>query len=116
MVTRLSGASEVWFAGVHSDVGGGNGNLGLNDIALRWMALKAPGGGFAGLFERTGARSDTFLQSCRARQPFPGYDVIRNDWRPIREGDRVHQSVALPRPGFNNPNVSVVAEPDVVLL
>jgi hypothetical protein len=28
---------EVWFRGVHSDVGGGNGNLGLNWLALNWM-------------------------------------------------------------------------------
>jgi uncharacterized protein (DUF2235 family) len=28
---------EVWFRGVHSDVGGGNGNRGLNWIALHWM-------------------------------------------------------------------------------
>ena len=28
---------EVWFRGVHSDVGGGNANLGLNWIALNWM-------------------------------------------------------------------------------
>src|SRR5207248_8955640 len=38
--TRLSGACEVWFRGVHSDVGGGNGNRGLNDIALKWMMSK----------------------------------------------------------------------------
>jgi uncharacterized protein (DUF2235 family) len=29
--------SEVWFRGVHSDIGGGNGNRGLNWIALNWM-------------------------------------------------------------------------------
>jgi uncharacterized protein (DUF2235 family) len=28
---------EAWFRGVHSDVGGGNANLGLNWIALNWM-------------------------------------------------------------------------------
>jgi uncharacterized protein (DUF2235 family) len=28
---------EVWFRGVHSDVGGGNGNRGLNWIALNYM-------------------------------------------------------------------------------
>ena len=28
---------EVWFRGVHSDVGGGNANRGLNWIALNWM-------------------------------------------------------------------------------
>ena len=39
--TRLPGAVEVWFRGVHSDVGGGNGNSGLNDIALKWMMKKA---------------------------------------------------------------------------
>jgi uncharacterized protein (DUF2235 family) len=28
---------EVWFRGVHSDIGGGNANRGLNWIALDWM-------------------------------------------------------------------------------
>jgi uncharacterized protein (DUF2235 family) len=43
-LTRLSKAGrtfpklrEVWFRGVHSDVGGGNGNPGLNWITLNWM-------------------------------------------------------------------------------
>jgi hypothetical protein len=43
--TRLPGACEVWFRGVHSDVGGGNGNTGLNDIALKWMMSKAEAAG-----------------------------------------------------------------------
>jgi hypothetical protein len=41
--TRLKGAYEVWFRGVHSDIGGGNTNRGLNDIALKWMMSKALG-------------------------------------------------------------------------
>jgi hypothetical protein len=28
---------QVWFAGVHSDVGGGYKNKGLSDTALKWM-------------------------------------------------------------------------------
>lgn len=32
---------ELWFRGVHSDVGGGNGNLGLSGITLRWMLEQA---------------------------------------------------------------------------
>lgn len=43
-LTRLSRADkpdlrivEAWFRGVHSDVGGGNGNRGLNWISLHWM-------------------------------------------------------------------------------
>lgn len=39
--TRLEGAYEVWFRGAHSDIGGGNGNRGLNDITLKWMMSKA---------------------------------------------------------------------------
>jgi hypothetical protein len=39
--TRLPGAREVWFRGAHSDIGGGNGNIGLNDITLKWMLSKA---------------------------------------------------------------------------
>lgn len=41
--TRLNGACEVWFRGVHSDIGGGNGHKGLNDITLKWMFSKARG-------------------------------------------------------------------------
>lgn len=43
--TRLEGAREVWFRGVHSDVGGGNTNRGLNDIVLKWMMSKAKAAG-----------------------------------------------------------------------
>jgi uncharacterized protein (DUF2235 family) len=32
---------ELWFRGVHSDIGGGNGNRGLNWIALNWMYVNA---------------------------------------------------------------------------
>ena len=39
-VTRLNGAHEVWFTGVHTDVGGG-GAVGLSNISLRWMLAKA---------------------------------------------------------------------------
>jgi len=32
---------EVWFRGVHSDVGGGNGNPGMNWLSLHWMYQQA---------------------------------------------------------------------------
>ena len=32
---------ECWFRGVHSDVGGGNGNFKLSNIALQWMLSNA---------------------------------------------------------------------------
>jgi uncharacterized protein (DUF2235 family) len=48
-LTRLCGKDgsrpdrlvEVWFRGVHSDIGGGNGNRGLNWIPLHWMFMNA---------------------------------------------------------------------------
>ncbi|TVQ10620.1 MAG: DUF2235 domain-containing protein [Balneolaceae bacterium] len=38
---------QVWFAGVHSNVGGGYTTTGLSDIALEWMAGKASAAGLA---------------------------------------------------------------------
>jgi uncharacterized protein (DUF2235 family) len=37
----VQGFIEAWFRGVHSDVGGGNGNRGLNWISLHWMLQAA---------------------------------------------------------------------------
>ena len=37
--------NETWFRGVHSDVGGGNGNSGLSSISLDWMFRAAHGRG-----------------------------------------------------------------------
>jgi uncharacterized protein (DUF2235 family) len=36
---------QVWFAGVHSNIGGGYPDRGLSDITLRWMMEKAAGTG-----------------------------------------------------------------------
>jgi uncharacterized protein (DUF2235 family) len=38
---------QVWFAGVHTDVGGGNADSRLADLALRWMADRAAAEGLA---------------------------------------------------------------------
>jgi len=38
---------QVWFVGVHSNVGGGYRDGGLSDLALRWMVRKAEGCGLA---------------------------------------------------------------------
>jgi uncharacterized protein (DUF2235 family) len=36
---------QVWFSGVHSDVGGGYPDAGLADVPLRWMAARAAAAG-----------------------------------------------------------------------
>lgn len=38
---------QQWFAGVHGDVGGGNADPGLADVALHWMWSRAAGHGLA---------------------------------------------------------------------
>jgi uncharacterized protein (DUF2235 family) len=40
-------AKQIWFAGVHSDVGGGYAQTGLSDIALEWMMDEAEKQGLA---------------------------------------------------------------------
>ncbi len=38
---------QVWFAGAHCDIGGGNPQTGLSDITLQWMIEKAGGSGLS---------------------------------------------------------------------
>lgn len=82
---------EVWFRGVHSDVGGGNGNLGLNWIALNWIFESAL---------RHGLPIDpAAVVANRAFQALPRtisrHEVAIGPPRRIVTGDAVHATVAL---------------------
>jgi hypothetical protein len=77
----------VWFRGVHSDIGGGNDNRGLNDIAMRWMTRKAKA---AGLPIEEG--------DIAALRPDPSaaaklHDKLPDFWRPFKDDDVVHYTV-----------------------
>jgi hypothetical protein len=89
---RLAGAYEVWFRGVHSDIGGGNGNIGLNDIALKWMMCKAK----AALLPITDA-------DIQALHPDPNADPNKDmpllDIRNVVPADRRHYT-AIDRDGW----------------
>lgn len=81
-----AGLVEAWFRGVHSDVGGGNGNPGMNWLSLHWMyqnavrhglpiAAKAIDNNFKDSFDRDGRRraqavSDHALDARLARDVF----------------------------------------------
>ncbi|HEX6639337.1 MAG TPA: DUF2235 domain-containing protein [Steroidobacteraceae bacterium] len=99
--TRLRGAhsQEVWFRGVHSDVGGGNDNHALNDITLRWMLHKAAASGLP-------MATNCVDASCARADPGgkigDNFDPIRNRAREPKEGDLYHYTVAT-RPGHVNP-------------
>lgn len=89
-------ASEVWFAGVHSDVGGTfDDDPRLSTIALRWVAEGARDAGL--LFD-----ADRFAKECAVTADFATGTIHAMDrvWalvgtrrRPIPPGAEVHSSV-----------------------
>ena len=115
-LTRLSGSApatgvvlqEVWFRGVHSDVGGGNGNDTLNGIALNWIFQNAKR---CGLPIR---ESDVLTNIAGILEPprISDHDIDAEVRRKIRDTDLLHSSVILTgvaeagRP-FNNPSVEL---------
>ena len=90
---RDARALQVWFAGVHSDVGGGYANSGLADIALNWMIYRALSHGLE--FEQSYMDENV--------DPRPGaliHETYKGKWKPlgkklrkILKTDFVHQAV-----------------------
>jgi hypothetical protein len=97
--TRVRSACEVWFRGLHSDVGGGNGNRALNDLSLRWMLRKALACGLP-------MSEDCVARSCdRANvngQVAEYIDLVNGLARKLEPEDRFHYSVSA-RPQHVNP-------------
>lgn len=109
---------ELWFRGVHSDVGGGNKNAGLSDIALYWMFRSAMRSGL--VFDQ--AAVDDARQNEKPDTPISVHDVdpVPNPFRVIRWNDCVHTSVADrvdKRPRFHNnpPSGLTVVDDDGVI-
>lgn len=95
---------EMWFAGVHSDVGGFfPDDHRLSDIALQWMAEEAIGAGLrvdaAGFEGHVGASPGAALpdEHClgKIHHNGPLWFLAGLGWhrRPIEPGDEVHPSV-----------------------
>ena len=103
-VTRLLNGYEVWFRGVHSDVGGGNGNVGLATITLRWMLRKAIAAGLP--IKETAIAAHQSKINLEAPL-HPPRDFIPNEYRGFLKGDRFHYTVNA-RPNHHNlPNECV---------
>jgi uncharacterized protein (DUF2235 family) len=119
-LTRLTGTGqnegtrlrEAWFRGVHSDIGGGNGNRGLNWIALNWMYENARRHGLPIMDAAIATNlADKGLLQQIGRHPIDA-EVIRK----IRDSDLLHASVKL-EPGVpgrrhNNPKVALARVDD----
>ena len=101
-LTRMGGTSqdetdrliEIWFRGVHSDVGGGDAALGLSSIALNFMFDEAI---------RAGVSIDPAVAALNAKRMDVNCPICLHPqhaleqltpFRTIRRGDFIHASVA----------------------
>jgi len=93
-VTRLdktntrNNVEELWFRGVHSDIGGGNRNTGLSNISLRWMMEKAMEHGVP--IEQ--ADIDRYAAIDPTAPLGENFDPIKNPKRVVNGTDRFHPS------------------------
>jgi len=90
-VTRVDDGYQVWFRGVHSDVGGGNQNTPLSNLALAWMLRKAAA---VGLPVDAGAADRLAFDALAPVRPATMGPMKK--FRDVRATDRVHHS-ASPR-------------------
>lgn len=90
---------ELWFKGVHSDIGGGNNNLRRSNIALAWMLEKAKECGLPVIqSEIDNVRAD----SDRLAKISDNLDPERGPRRTIRDNDGFHETAVpmeLDNPG-----------------
>jgi len=101
--------TEVWFRGVHSDVGGNGGKeappRGLASIPLNWMFMHAQAAGLQ--FDPAFVAANKALANATAHM-LDNFDPIETAYRQLRSNDVVHESVTT-RDGCNNPaNTCVV--------
>ena len=90
---RYDNISEVWFRGVHSDIGGGNENVPRSNIALQWMLTQARNCGLP--IDNEKAKRDRYATVDRFAPISPNKDVKIDARRPVNENDKV-DTTALP--------------------
>lgn len=89
--TRVAAAYEVWFRGVHSDIGGGNANLKLNDITLAWMMRKAAKVGLP----ISSVIADGLKGDANTRVAPSKLDLQKDPFRKVLVKDWVHYSITI---------------------
>jgi len=105
---------EVWFRGVHSDVGGGNDCPGLSSIALNWMFKKAVTCGLA--IDPAAVTSNAARMKNAALISTHGAGLVEGRDRAVRWNDAAHSSVTF-RPSdqlthYHNPPANLVLVDD----
>lgn len=83
---------EAWFAGVHSDVGGGYDRRGLSNIPLHWMIYRANSHGLK--FKPAAVRANRKQVSAAIHDSYVGgWKVLGSKTRRLNKKDWVHDSV-----------------------
>jgi uncharacterized protein (DUF2235 family) len=105
--------TEVWFRGVHSDVGGSGAKevpvRGLASIPLSWMFVNAQAAGLR--FDAASVAANKAQANAAARM-LDNFDPVETMYRQIRPRDMVHESVVA-RDGCNNPDAACVVVSDM---
>jgi hypothetical protein len=86
---------QLWFPGVHSDVGGGYSSAGLSDIALDWMINEAAATGLA--------FGDNFRQQIRPDPKGVLHDSLKGVFRTLRTRPRNLPNLDREQPSENSP-------------
>jgi uncharacterized protein (DUF2235 family) len=82
---------ELWFAGRHSDVGGGNADTGLSEIALQWMIERAQDFGL--VFHKAPFVSENCDLAVVNPSQIGIWRLLRSRRRLVEDSDRLHASV-----------------------
>lgn len=91
---KFDNINEVWFRGVHSDVGGGNENVLRSNIALNWMINMAKETGLP--INRTKAELPRYKQTDQEAPVSENKDLKVDPRREVLRGDSIHPT-ALPK-------------------
>jgi len=125
-VTRLdpdnkyANIREVWFRGVHSDIGGGNGNKARSNIALQWMLEQARSSGLA--LNESKVKLPRYSSVNKFAAIYENQDVKIDPRRTVMDDDErdpsslakklsvgeSHQCEVLAKPKYNWSGVSLV--------
>lgn len=97
---------EVWFRGVHSDIGGGNENPLRSNIALQWMLDRAREVGLP--LNESRAREPKYAAIDPAAPVSENKDVQRDPRRTLMPGDEVHPTALGRRLAVGDTHTSVV--------
>ena len=85
---------QVWFAGVHSDVGGYHSERGLANISLHWMLDKAADAGMEVNQRRLGGKRYRPDHDGPSQESYTGFWRFRGQHvRNIPQASRIHRSV-----------------------